>query len=184
MKRKTKMILIVFSIALLLAAAIGGTVAYLKTETAEVKNIFTPSEVTCEIHEDEFAGAVKTNVYVENTGNTDAYIRAAIVVTWKDENGKVYGKAPELGTDYTWELNTADWTKNGNYYYHNDVVKANNGSETDKSDETSVLIITCSPVAGTAPGGYNLNVEILAQAIQTNAVSSANDWTIKPVSNN
>lgn len=46
---------------------------------------------------------------VKNTGNTDAFIRAQIVVTWKDANGNVSATKPVEDTDYTMTLNTTDW---------------------------------------------------------------------------
>ena len=44
-----------------------------------------------------YKGSTKTNVKITNTGNTDAYIRAALVGQWRDKDGN-----PVFGfTDYT-----------------------------------------------------------------------------------
>lgn len=174
MKRKSKMLLIVLSIALLLTAAVGGTMAYLTTKTAEVENTFTPSQVTCQIHE-TFSNGVKSDVYITNTGDIDAYIRAAIVVTWKNAvNGNVYGSAPILGADYEMTLNGTNWSEKNDFYYYSNKVAP--------GGDTAALIEMCQLKNGvTPPEGYGLNVEILAQAIQaepTTAVTEA--WGFVP----
>ena len=109
---------------------------------------------------------------IRNKGNVAAYIRAAIVVTWKNEAGQIYPKNPEKGTDYSIDINTMDWTKNDGFYYYNKTV--------DAGKTTSYLIKSCSPVANKAPEGYFLNVEILGQAIQAEgmgATSAQEAWT-------
>ena len=80
MKRmnKTKTILALALVALLLTCAVGGTVAYLVTKTDAVTNTFTPGRVTVRV-EDTVSGNVKKDVKITNTGNTSAYIRVAIV---------------------------------------------------------------------------------------------------------
>lgn len=168
---KKKASLLLTSLILLLTLIVGGTVSFLVASSGQVQNTFTPSKVACRVDEDSFGGSTKTNVKVTNTGDTTAYIRAAIVVTWKDAQGNVYPKTPTLGTDYTMTLNTSDWfQKDGFYYYKSPVAKDNS---------TGVLITSCSPVEGKTPEGYGLNVEILGSAIQsvpTNVVTSI--WSV------
>jgi len=180
-KNKTKTLWIVLSIALLLTVSVGSTLAYLITSSEDVENTFTPSYVKCEIgekfvepetlYQDQVEGdKVKSDVYVTNKGNIDAYIRAAVVVTWKSEaNGSVYGGgAPVEGTDYKIDYNEADWTYNSTekFWYCNASVAP--------EGNTDNLIEHCYQVAGKAPAGYGLNVEILAQAIQKDGIG-AND---------
>lgn len=157
---KKKASLLLTSLILLLTLIVGGTVSFLVASSGQVQNTFTPSHVTCEVNEKSFNGSTKTDVTVANTGDTTAYIRAAIVVTWKNaENGNVYSKAPALGTDYTMTLNTSDWVQkaDGFYYYKHPV---------PSGSSTTALINSCSYVAN-APVGYGLNVEILGSAIQS-----------------
>ena len=53
---------------------------------------------------DSYYGSTKTNVTITNTGNTDAYIRAAIIGQWLDTDGN-----PVFGfTDYTHEIALVD----------------------------------------------------------------------------
>lgn len=51
----------VAAVMLLLALAIGGTVAWLSTTDSPIQNRFLPSKVSCEVQE-KFDGKVKTNV--------------------------------------------------------------------------------------------------------------------------
>lgn len=156
--------------ALGLAASVtaGATLAYLTEVSGPVTNRFAAAQVTCRVVE-TFTNQVKTNVKIQNTGNTHAYIRAAIVVTWKaGENGDVYGSLPKLGEDYLLTLNPAgDWfaADDGYYYYARPVEPGGN---------TAVLIQSCQPVAGKAPSGYGLNVEILSSAIQSDPKEAVN----------
>lgn len=167
-----KSILLLIAAILILGMAIGGTVAYLTANTKAVTNTFTPGKVDITVDE-TFDGNTKTNVSIKNTGNADAYIRAKVVVTWQDVNGKVYGTMPVAGTDYeiTWGSTGWDIETSDGFYYHTTAV-APNGN-------TSVLITSCAPVAGKAPEGYNLHVEIMAQAIQAEPISVVTDeWHV------
>ena len=173
MKNKTKTLWIVLSIALLLTVSVGSTLAYLITSSEDVENTFTPSYVTCQIVETRFdPNGSKEGVYVTNTGNIDAYIRAAVVVTWKDaENGNVYGGGkPEAGTDYTIEMDKG-WTYNttDGFWYCNTAI--------EPGKDTPVLIKSCYPNADETPAGYGLNVEILAQAIQATGMTGTQSYT-------
>ena len=93
-------------------------------------------------------------------GNTDAFIRAAVVVTWQNAADEVCGKAPAAGTDYTMVLDLANgWSKgdDGFYYWNAPVAPGAN---------TGVLIISCTAVDGNAPEGYALCVEIIGSGSQ------------------
>lgn len=98
--------------------AAGGTVAWLITNTGAVQNTMVPAKVPISITE-EISNSTKTSVVVTNDGNTDAYIRVAIVANAVDEYGNVIaGNAPEYTVDPT------NWTKIGNYYYYKGIVPA------------------------------------------------------------
>ena len=169
---KRKATVLLSSLALLIVLLVGTTTAFLIASDGPITNIFNSSKVTCQVNEESFDGTTKTNVTISNTGDTEAYIRAAIVVTWKDaENGNVYGSVPVKDTDYTITLNLTDWIdgKDGFYYYKYPVAPSGqNGSK------TSALITECTYVSN-APAGYGLNVEILGSAIQSVPVSVVNE---------
>lgn len=157
MHNKRKAILIVLMIAVLLIGAIGGTVAFLAMKTDPVENVFQPAQVPSEV-EESFNGSTKEDVVIRNNGNVPAFIRAAIVVTWKDSSGNIYPVAPVKNVDYVMDIGS-DWTPSGDYYYYDDKVAAGN--------TTTDLIKSCHVKDGAAvPTGYALNVVILGQAIQ------------------
>ena len=158
---KRSLVLVVSVLVLLLAVA-GGTLAWL-TARDSVNNTFTPAHVTCDVAE-KFENGIKSGVKIKNTSDIPAYIRAYIVVTWKDADGNVYGQKPVEGADkdYTMEIpsDTAWVTGSDGYYYYTSPV-AVDGS-------TGVLISECKLTEEVVkPDGYNLSVEIIAEAIQS-----------------
>lgn len=112
---------IVMATVLLLALAIGGTVAWLSTQSAPITNTFTPSKVACEVQEkfDKTTGK-KTNVNVKNTGDIDAFIRVKLVTYRTNDQGKHIGGTAALPA---FDLG-ADWVSYGGYYYYKLPVKA------------------------------------------------------------
>lgn len=90
--------------AVLLLAAIGVSLAFLfKTDSAE--NTFVAAKVSCEVHEyfdgQEYSsgthlGHRKTEIYVKNTGNYPAYVRARLISYWVNANGEISGMPSEL----------------------------------------------------------------------------------------
>lgn len=153
--------LLLTSLILVIGIMVGTAAAFLIALNGPIQNVFQPSKVSCSV-EETFQNEVKTNVSVENTGDIAAYIRAAVVVTWKDANGNVYPQTPTAGEDYQikfasdtgWDTQTSD----GFYYFTSPV---------EPGQSTGILIESCSPVEGKTPAGYGLSVEILGSAIQS-----------------
>ena len=171
--RRRNIILLV-SLLSVIALSVGTTLAYIFTQTKEVKNIFTPTQVSCEVSE-EFDGDIKEDVKIKNTGSTDAYIRAVVIVTWVDNDGNIYAIEPQKNIDYiitfSDKLND-NWLidKNG-FFYCKTPIAPNN--------ETSQLISECKVIDGKAPEGYHLSVEIIASAIQSTPASVAEEqWGV------
>lgn len=173
MKQNKKTILMLVSLVVLLAAVVGTTIAYLVASDDPITNTFTPTSVPVDIPEDTKTG-VKKEVKVKNKGTTDAYIRAMVVITWKDKDGNIYAGLPVEGTDYKITWTKKDWVKFGEYYYYTKSVPADG--------VTGVLFTDCKPIEETAPAdGYSLSVEIIAQSIQAkpdNAIQEAWGVTI------
>lgn len=139
-------------VALVLVASIGGTLAYIAVRADEVENTFEPAYVTSKVVVGNGTRAVK------NTGNVDAFIRAAIVVNWMDENGNVRGLSPQAG-EYSMTVNESDWILNegdGYYYYKYKVA----------SMAVTANLVTDIQYNITPPAGYSLAVEVAAEAIQ------------------
>ena len=145
-----KSVAVMTAVALLLALAVGGTVAYIAASSPEIANQFLPAQVSCAV-----SGDAPTNIFITNTGNISAYIRAAVVVNWMDASGNVYGIAPS----YQLTIDEANWTEVDGFFYYNSDVPAN-------SNNTTVPLIKALEVTGTAPAGYTLSVEVVAEAIQ------------------
>lgn len=169
--------IIIASVMLLLLATVGTTLAYIFTETTPVENTFNPSKVSCAVVENNGTpvtgsvtntGDIKENVQIKNTGDTDAYIRVAVVVNWMDEAGtKVWATKPVEGADgdYTITYNLGNgWFNGGDgFYYYSKAVSP--------GESTSVLIdeakrLLAAP-KGTDGTQYYLSIEIVASAIQS-----------------
>lgn len=173
MKKNTqKITIIITSLALLLLVAVGTTLAYIFTKTEPVENTFKPSKVSCAVVENgsatENAGNIvtistnKTDVRIKNTGDTDAYIRVAVVVNWASEDGtKVWATKPVLNTDYTITYATGTGWEPGadGYYYYTESVAP--------GTLTNILISQADKLQTAPPEGYYLSIEIVASAIQS-----------------
>ena len=173
-----KQLSLLIAILLLSVATVGGTLAYIFTNTDPVQNTFTPSEVTCMINE-SMSGTEKKDVTVTNTGDTEAYIRAAVVVTWQNGDGEVLGELPVLDTDdnegdYIIDYNSTDWTKGDDgYWYYKSAIGVN---ATTENLINSCVIVNTAPAAG-----YTLHVEIIADAIQANPADAVTEaWGVDP----
>ena len=163
--------LLLAALALIVMGVVGGTVAYLVTSTTQVVNTFEPGKVSCDIEETfDSPYTEKENVRIKNTGNTDAYIRATYVVTWRDANDNIVVSVPE-GYSYNLTENPDKvWVKKGDYFYF--PTKVASGKETTGS------LLNCKVTYPENPE-YTLSVEILADAIQaepTNVVTT--NWKV------
>lgn len=163
--RKTKTILVLAMVVLVLACAVGGTIAFLIDTTGTVTNTFTPAKVTCAVNE-EFNGTTKNNVKIQNTGTTDAWIRATVVANWvvgSRENAKVVAPCVvEFAPGAGWAQDESD-----GYYYYSQIVPPAPGNNT-----TADLITRYTAPTG-GPEGAHLEMTIVCQAVQSNLGSSA-----------
>ena len=154
MKLNKRSVALLLSLAVLLTVAVGATVAFLVDGGNSVTNTFTPSRVACEVMEKNGAYTVK------NTGDTQCYVRVAIVVTQKNGDAISITKPSatiKLGTDW---LLGAD----GYYYYTKPL--AVYSPQTINDAITSGIVVTAE----------NGHVEILASAIQATA-EAVEDWS-------
>ena len=175
MRAKTCKALIVAALAVvILTAAVGGTMAWLSTQTPDLTNTFEPAKVTCKVVEPGWVNGTsttKSNVSIQNTGTTDAYIRAMIVANWCTANGKVVKTASP-----TYEgLPGSGWVEHDGFYYYTQPVAPNQTTD-------SYLFTSCTPNNAEKPeGADHLEVNIICQAVQStpaNAVTEAWGVTI------
>lgn len=148
-RESKKSLTALIALILIICLAVGGTVAFIVTQTQAVKNTFTPADVKVDIQED-FDGSVKKNVNVKNTGDTDAYIRVKLVSNIQDNDGNVLRAAP-LGEI---SLNS-DWIDGGDgCYYYKNVVEVGQSTSNLLAEGASIKL-TDGQV-----------VEVLAEGIQ------------------
>ena len=179
--RLNRTAVLIMAVLLLLGAAVGSTVAFLTDKTEPVKNSFEYAKVSCAVSE-TFSGATKENVQIQNTGTTDAYIRATYVVNWLNKDGSI-APVPQGTIPNGYELSISEnpdkaWTKgtDGYFYYLTPVAP---GHFTEGGS-----LVNCS-VVYPENAEYILSVEILATAVQStpaNAVTEA--WPNMPQSSN
>ena len=153
--KKHKRTILLSALAVMSAISImsvGPTYAYLKLEApSHPENSFTAAaSVDPTVNDDYSVSVGETNYSV--------YVRAAIVVTWKDSEGAILATAPVEGTDYT-IASGAKWTPDSDgFYYYNEAVRS--GQSTD------ALITSVSPIRNAPEEGYSLSVDVVAQTIQ------------------
>ncbi len=143
------------SLLLLTTLVVGSTLAYLATNTDEVKNTFNPSHVTCAVTEG-FDGAKKTNVNVTNTGDINAWLRVKLITYRVNENGDRIGGTAEIPAFTPGE----GWVKNGDFYYYTSPVAP------DKQPATSLISEIMLVKYDDVDGGKQV-IEVMAEAFQS-----------------
>lgn len=159
MKRmKMKTILALAMIAVVLTAAIGGTLAYLIAKTDAVVNTFQPGSVPIEI-EEKFDNNVKSDIKIKNNKDSDTsvYVRVNLLCYWSDAEGNPAGRN-------AWSLPDVNlgegWITDGEYYYYADLIKPGDGTSALFSD--SIILESVTDAKDT----FYQTLDILAQAVQ------------------
>lgn len=158
--RTGRLTTMVIATVLLLALAIGGTLAWLSTKDEPIQNKFLPTKVTCEVME-TFNGStgVKSNVNVKNTGTIDAFIRVKLVTYRTNDQGQHIGGTASIPA-FTLGIG---WVKYGDYYYYTLPVAANGGTPANPLiGESGIALIKYTD----ADGGKQA-VDVMAEAIQS-----------------
>lgn len=166
-----KALVIAVSLMLIACLGVGGTLMYLTDKTGDVKNTFTPAEVTCQVTEN-FDGSVKSNVNAQNTGDVDAYIRIKLVsyrVDSKDISKRIGGSAAVEFTPGT------DWVLKDGYYYYTSPVAPGGSPEYALIDS-----ITLEDNYDDQDGGRQV-IEVIAEAIQAEPATAVEQaWGVNP----
>lgn len=155
--RTGRLTTMVIATVLLLALAIGGTLAWLSTKDDPIQNKFLPTKVTCEVTE-KFNGTTgeKTKVNVKNTGTIDAFIRVKLVTYRTNDQGQHIGGTASLPA-FTLGAN---WVKYGDYYYYTLPVAPKEKPEAD-------LISSITLESYTDVDGGHQAIDVMAEAIQS-----------------
>lgn len=151
--RKKNRILRAALLLALLTVSVGGVRAYLLHSDQAVSNTFAVDE------DPKLSISESHEVTVSDTAYP-VYLRAAVVVNWKDADGKILATVPsgytltpgkDTETGATWVKNNED----GFYYYTKSVL----------AGETTPPVITLTPPS-VEQEGYTLVADVAVQAIQ------------------
>ena len=164
--RTAKSSALIIALALILVLAVGGTVAYIFTQTDPVINTFTPTEAKITVDE-KTNNNQKTEIIVKNNSTgVPVYIRVALVANMIDKDENVTGAAnvPTFTPGDNWIVG------NDGYYYYTEPVPV--GGSTGNLLQSPMTL------------DENMQVVVLADAIQaepTTAVTQA--WGVTVDSN-
>lgn len=156
-RKLRKPVKVLLSFLLIFTVSVGGTLAYLSTQTGPVVNTFMPSHVDCKVEED-FDGIVKKNVNVTNTSDIDAYIRVKLITYRVNDTGDHIGGTSEVPA-FTEGTNWVKY-KDGFYYYTLPVL-AGQKPENDLIGDEGIKLLSYND----ADGGKQV-IEVMAEAIQ------------------
>lgn len=156
--KKSRLTAIAIASVMLLTLAIGGTVAWLITNSSPITNTFTPSTVACSVTENFNNGTgEKTNVNVQNTGDTEAYIRVKLVTYRTNDLGQHIGGTATIPTFTP----GANWKEYDGYYYYTLPV-----APSQKPDDNLINSIQLTGNYDDADGGKQA-IDVMAEAIQS-----------------
>lgn len=183
--RWNRSFVVLAALLVLVLGIVGTTLAWLTDKTTDLTNTFEYAKVSCEVSE-TVTQTTKSEVRIQNTGNTDAYIRVTYVVTIRDDNGNILYDAYETEKfkEYMTRLedkifDDVPWQRGSDgYWYYMLPVAPNGKTENLLRIPISSLFIE---INGKKAKTY---VEILASAVQampTNAVTEAWGATVQTV---
>ena len=164
MMRNKKFLLGAVLVVLLLIFAVGGTLAYLVTQTDPVVNTFTPAEAGVSV-DDNVSGQTKSNVEITNTSDFAVYVRVAVVANWYkgDDVVDAWNDYESLGVGDDWLLGS------DGYYYYKTPVQAG----------YDVTLFTTYTAVTTGHEGEHLEMDIIAQVIQAEPATAVVDaWHV------
>ena len=146
--RTAKSSALIIALALILVLAVGGTVAYIFTQTDPVINTFTPTEAKITVDEETNSNQKTSITVVNNSTGVPVYIRVALVANMIDKDKNVTGAAsvPTFTLGDNWIVG------NDGYYYYTEPVPV--GESTGNLLKSQMIL------------DENMQVVVLADAIQ------------------
>lgn len=167
---KLKRILTPFLILVILLATVGGTVAFLIDATTPIVNTFNPTYIAIETYE-TFDGTNKEEIYVQNDGTANAYVRVKLIGYWYDNQDDTI-IAKQSWFDMSANQPDNNWVYHDGYYYYTKVVEANSGT-TETLFDTPIVLGTNSE------DGARKVLEIIAESIQVEGENSAGETPVE-----
>ncbi len=166
----------IISLVILLVCVVATTSAYLIIKNS-ISNEFIMGKVEPEIIETfKKENKVKEDVYIKNSGNVPIYIKTAIIISWKDKQGKILEVKPVENLDYIINFSTSEnWIiSNDGYYYYKKPITPN--------DITDILIEEC--IQTQEYDDKVLDVNIATQAIQAQPTKAVTEsWNVNITDN-
>ena len=175
LKKSVKRALIMISSLILIISTVSLTIAYLMKNN-NIDNEFILGTVSTSV-EETFENNIKKDVSIKNTGNVNSYIRASIIISYKDSNNVILSDTPIENTDYIIDFSqSTNWiysNTDGFYYYKLPV---------EPNTNTDILIDECKDLQE-----YQdkiLNVDIVTQSIQAEPSSAVTEaWGVNITNN-
>lgn len=158
-RNSKKPLLLLLSLVLVVALAVGGTLAWLTAKTDPVVNTFTAGTGGTNIVE-TVTPTEKTSVKIQNTGDIDVYVRVRLVINCIDADNNIIA-----GTKPTVQIKEG-WTFYGDYYYYNGTIGEN--------ETTSELLN--APITLDDGQGNLYEVNVMAQTIQVGGGAVEDAW--------
>lgn len=141
--------LLVTVLTLVVVLGIGATVAYLHDTTGVVRNIFDPAQLDTKIEETLGTDGTK-QVVIANTGKSDAYVRARVMVSGvKNGQLQIVDSLNEVDEDSSVvylvmpNVNAGDnkWSQiDGDFYYYSDILPGTRNETDEAKCKTSMLL--------------------------------------------
>lgn len=163
-RNSKKPLLLLLSLVLVVALAVGGTLAWLTAKTEPVVNTFTAGTGGTGIEETFNSDkTAKTAIKVKNEGNTEAYVRVMLVINRIDESGAVIADSelPSLNP------NTANWQDVDGVYYYKGTLGENQMTENLLADGSTLTL---------KDGDKLYEVNVMAQTIQVGGGAVEAAW--------
>lgn len=161
-------ILLGLAAALVVAASIGGTLAWLTSSSFGLVNTFTPGAVDTTVDEKFPDNETKKDVYIVNgpDANVPAFIRVALVPIWRnaDHTGAGY---PAAAVDVSGQMGTG-WFYQDGYYYYSDPVPP-----LAKTGTALISSLSAPPAPAGVPADVYYELQVVAQSIQAEGVDSS-----------
>ncbi len=137
--------------------------------SGELENRFNPSEYDRPVVSDSMSKDVDGYYYKHNLKVTPAeetnypvYVRVAIVPTWTDNDGNIFGQQPVKDKDYSLTFDTDNWfLYTDGFYYCKTPVTGGNSTPELITRYRALKQLRDAPFSE-----YDLHVEVVAETVQ------------------